>query len=93
MTSRRTPAELQDGSGEARRHVRSPEQWAAALWSSGVPQRAFAVAVVVGTVLNLINQGDAVLHGGLSWPKAILTYLVPFAVSTHGALSTRRSAS
>lgn len=93
MTSRRTPAEHQGGADGARGHVGSPDQWAAALWSSGVPRRALAVALVVGTVLNLINQGDAVWHGALNWPKAILTYLVPFAVSMHGALSTKRSAS
>lgn len=68
----------------------SPTRWLAAYWSSGIPQRALAVALIVGTVLNIINQGDVIARGGLNWPKAILTYLVPFAVSTHGALSARR---
>jgi len=27
--------------------------------SDGVPRRSFVVAVIVGTILNLINQGDA----------------------------------
>jgi hypothetical protein len=58
--------------------------------TDGVPLRAFWVAVVVGTILNLINQGDALLAGGrIGWAKLALTYLVPFAVSTHGAVSAR----
>ncbi|MBI1196242.1 MAG: hypothetical protein GC203_00090 [Phenylobacterium sp.] len=58
--------------------------------SDGVPLRALAVALVVGTVLNLINQGDALLRGGdLHYGKLILTYLVPYAVSTHGAVMAR----
>ena len=31
--------------------------------SDGVPRRSFLVALVVGAVLNLINQGDALLAG------------------------------
>lgn len=89
MTSRRRTAEHSDA-GEAKGRVMSPAGRLAACWSSGIPQRACLVAIVVGTLLNLINQGDAIWHGGLNWPKAILTYLVPFAVSTHGAVSARR---
>lgn len=60
-------------------------------WAAGIPQRALVVATVVGTVLNLINQGDALLGGrAVNWGKLLLTYVVPFVVSTHGALSARR---
>jgi hypothetical protein len=60
--------------------------------TGGVPLRAFWVALVVGTVLNLINQGDAILGGhALNWAKLALTYLVPYAVSTHGAVSASLS--
>ena len=53
--------------------------------------RACAVAVVVGTLLNLINQGDAIFGGGaVNYLKLALTYLVPFLVSTHGALTAPR---
>jgi hypothetical protein len=59
-------------------------------WRGDVPRRAFWVALVVGTILNLINQGDALFgHLPVSWAKIALTYLVPFAVSTHGAVSAR----
>ena len=47
---------------------------------------------VVGTILNLINQGDAILGAtSLNWIKIILTYLVPYAVNTYGAVSYRMS--
>jgi hypothetical protein len=58
--------------------------------SEGVPQRSLWVALVVGTILNLINQGDRLLSGQhLDFTKIVLTYLVPFLVSTYGAVSFR----
>ncbi|MGQ0741914.1 MAG: nitrate/nitrite transporter NrtS [Alphaproteobacteria bacterium] len=56
--------------------------------SDGVPMRALGVALLIGTILNLINQGDALFYGAsINWTKLILTYLVPYAVSTHGAVA------
>ena len=50
--------------------------------------RGGVVAIVVGTALNLINQGDAIFGGGaVNYLKLALTYAVPFFVSCHGALS------
>lgn len=51
-------------------------------------KRSIIVAIVVGTVLNVINQGD-VLTGNTAFDllKCILTYLVPFCVSTYGSVS------
>ena len=58
--------------------------------SEGVPQRSLWVALVVGTILNLINQGDRLLSGQhLDFMKIALTYLVPYFVSTYGAVSFR----
>jgi hypothetical protein len=56
--------------------------------SGGVPRRSFWVAVVVGSVLNLINQGDA-LWGAASvnWSKLALTFCVPYFVATYGAVT------
>ena len=46
--------------------------------------------LIVGTILNLINQGDAMLAGlPLDIVKLLLTYLVPYLVSTYGAVSYR----
>lgn len=48
----------------------------------------FFVALIVGTVLNLINQGDALFGAApINWLKVILTYFVPYAVCTYGAVS------
>lgn len=58
--------------------------------SDGVPRRSLTIALVVGTILNLINQGDALITGeAISVPKLLLTYLVPYCVSTYGAVSYR----
>jgi hypothetical protein len=58
--------------------------------SDGVPLRSLWVAVVVGTILNLINQGDVLLSGQrLAFTKLAFTYIVPYLVSTYGAVSFR----
>ena len=59
-------------------------------FSDGVPKRSGQVALIVGTVLNLINQGDALLgHGHVSVVKLVLTFVVPYCVATYGAVSYR----
>ena len=58
--------------------------------SDGVPRRSLWVALIVGTILNLINQGDIFLSGQrLDFTKLLLTYVVPYMVSTYGAVSFR----
>ena len=58
--------------------------------SDGVPRRSFYVALIVGTLLNLINQGDALLGAGsVIWLKVVLTYFVPYLVCTYGSVSSR----
>ena len=62
--------------------------------SDGVPKRSLVVALIVGTILNLINQGDALVVGArLDLTKLILTFVVPYAVATYGAVSYRLRAS
>ena len=56
--------------------------------------RTAAVAVIVGTILCVINQLDVLLAGratGSTWLKVALTYLVPFLVSNYGILSATRT--
>lgn len=61
--------------------------------SDGVPRRSLWVALVIGTILNLINQGDALLGAGrVNWLKIMLTFLDPYAGSTYGTVSYRLSA-
>src|SRR6266436_7408803 len=58
--------------------------------SDGIPRRSLGVALIVGTILNLINQGDALLSGApLDFTKIILTFAVPYCVATYGAVSYR----
>lgn len=67
-----------------------------ALYYVPMLQRSLLAAVVVGTFLTAINQGNLLVHGdvpsALYW-KIPLTYCVPFLVATWGALSnaSRRS--
>jgi len=59
--------------------------------SGGVARRSLAVAVIVGTILNLINQSDAIFgQGHLDIARMLLNYVVPFGVATYGAVSLRR---
>ena len=61
--------------------------------TGGTPLRAIKTALVVGTLLTLINQADAVLAGGsLIWWKAALTFCVPYFVATWGAVGAKREA-
>jgi hypothetical protein len=55
-------------------------------------RRSLAVALVIGTVLNAINQGPEIATG--HWPvwwKLVLTYFVPFAVASYGSYAAFRS--
>ncbi len=47
---------------------------------------ALRVSLVVGSILNLINQASALLSGsGVSWPHILLNYVVPYCVSSYSA--------
>ena len=53
--------------------------------------RSLRVALVVGTVLTIINQGDS--SASRPWTEALfwkipLTFMVPFCVATYGALTS-----
>lgn len=51
---------------------------------------AAKIALVVGTLLNAINQGRAVLVGdGVSVVHLALNYLVPYGVATYSAVQLR----
>ena len=56
-----------------------------------VVRSSLVVAVVVGSILNLINQGDAIFGAKsiVLW-KLGLTYVVPYLVSTYGAVTALR---
>ena len=55
-------------------------------FSDGTPKKAFFTALVVGTVLTLINHGDVLLSRNYPpFLKVLLTYCVPFCVTTWGS--------
>jgi hypothetical protein len=56
-------------------------------------RRSLYTALVVGSVLVLINQGNLIAAGTANsqlWWKIPLTYAVPFCVATWGALINSR---
>ncbi len=57
-----------------------------------IVQAAIKVAMVVGTILNLINQGGRLFDGlPLSWFQVGLNYLVPYCVSSYSAARNEMS--
>jgi hypothetical protein len=62
----------------------------ATIFDPGIVRRSLVVAVIVGTILNLIAQGDFLMEGlALNYWKICLTYCVPYCVSTYGAVTAR----
>lgn len=56
------------------------------IFSRQIVSSAMRIALVVGTVLNLINQGEAIMAGaGISWLHVVLNFLVPYAVASYSA--------
>jgi hypothetical protein len=77
--------------GRAGAHLACPR---CALTYRPLLRRSSLIALVVGSVLVAINQGDLLLAGrtesALLW-KVPLTYLVPFVVATWGGLLNSRA--
>ena len=65
-------------------------EWLKVAVRSDVVQRSLRVAVVVGTLLILINYTDRFMKhalGGFDFLKMGLTYLVPYGVSTYASVN------
>ena len=61
--------------------------------SRGIVRTSVYTALVVGTVLTLINQGNVYMSDHVTAAvlvKSLLTYVVPYCVSTFGATSAAR---
>ncbi|TMK68718.1 MAG: hypothetical protein E6G48_09860 [Actinobacteria bacterium] len=57
-------------------------------------RRTVKIALVVGTILTLINQLDVIVKGDattITWVKGGLNYCVPFIVSNLGLLAGKRA--
>jgi hypothetical protein len=70
--------------------------WLKSAVRKDVVLRGLRVGGIVGTILVAINQGDLLLAGTVPvealW-KILLTYCVPYCVSTYASVSAIRSAS
>ena len=83
VCARRARYAFAEGDGRAPRCLRH------ALFYPRVRDRAIRVALFVGVILFAINQLDVVLRGELTaivLGKTLLTFAVPYAVSTYSAL-------
>jgi hypothetical protein len=60
--------------------------------SKNIITKAMKISMIVGTALNLINQGEALLMlelENLNFLKLALTYFVPYSVTTYTATSMK----
>jgi hypothetical protein len=58
-------------------------------------KRTIRIALVVGSILFVVNQMDVVLSGAATsgtWLKVATTYVVPFFVANLGIIGARRDA-
>lgn len=54
--------------------------------SGKIVKNSLRIALVVGSILNLLNQGSAILAGtGISWIHVALNYFVPYCVASYSA--------
>lgn len=64
----------------------------AAVIKKSTVKDAVIVSAVVGSILNIVNQGDILFKlefENLSALKLILTFIVPYLVSTYSSVRTR----
>ncbi len=75
-----------------REDIASPPSLTQMILGDGTPKKAVYTAIVVGTLLTAINHGDIILSGQAPaiW-KMILTYCVPYCVTTWGAITGKRA--
>lgn len=70
----------------------SPPSLSHMMFGDGTPKKAFFTALVVGTILTLINHGDLLIAGDAPPAlKVMLTYCVPYCVTTWGAITGKRA--
>jgi len=58
-------------------------------------RRTLTIALIVGCILSIINEGDVIVRGNATGATALkigLNFVVPFIVSTLGVLAGTRTA-
>jgi hypothetical protein len=75
--------------------LKKPQATLKQLFSPAIVARSLRISLVVGTLLVLINQLDALVAGtmnGILAGKILLTYMVPYAVSSYSSYCALRDA-
>ncbi|MBU3002951.1 nitrate/nitrite transporter NrtS [Paraglaciecola arctica] len=69
-------------------------KWLAIVFRQDILIRSTKIALVVGTVLAMLNHGDKIIDHQLTLIdiyKMLVTYLVPFCVSTYSSVQNELS--
>lgn len=75
-----TPVTAERGDGQ------SPPTVIALMTSRRIAWSALKVSLVVGTVLNVVNNGERLMaHGSVSLWQVAMNFVVPFCVSSYSA--------
>ena len=67
------------------------KHWFAIAFQAEIVRRSLRISLIVGSLLTLINNADVIWSNGLDLVlglKVLLTYCVPYAVSTYASVST-----
>ena len=65
------------------------KDWLAIALRLEIRERSLKVGLIVGPILMAINQSNLILQGAINLEvliKIVLTYCVPYCVSTYGAV-------
>lgn len=66
--------------------------WLRLAATRSIAARALKIAAVVGSILNVVNQGDAIFgEKDINWIRICFTFMVPYCVSTLSAVEAIRS--
>lgn len=73
---------------------RTPQEAAILIVRGATIHPAARIALVVGTLLTVVNQGGVILSGDLGAPtlvRIVANYLIPYVVSSIGFLASFRT--
>ncbi|MDQ3987292.1 MAG: nitrate/nitrite transporter NrtS [Actinomycetota bacterium] len=66
----------------------------ATIFSRASLSRCVPIALVIGTLLSLVNQGSVIFGGdatAVTWVRVSVNFIVPFCVSSAGYFSSQRA--
>lgn len=71
----------------------TPREASALVFRRATLRRTVRIALLVGTILSLVNQGAVIAAGDaglITWARVFANYVVPFCVSSAGFLSATK---